>query len=286
MPADTLHVIFHGTFVFHLTDENVEVLIPKIGGHVYRIGNWLGETDLLGGQDWVGGLEYQLKGVPPGKGPMPLADNLVCDHKELKPPAELQPLLVAKLILPYPFKAMTPRRAKMDPGKLTGHQLLSYQGNVGTLQIFTYQFGDDAAIHLGYDGIVGPVWEPAASGDPKVINLHVFAAHEHAPRPGGAMACQKTALTRCFDLFKDPGPAIEESRVPKLSIFGAEPLPDGVLREEMEDLEPRLRRLAQAGRMKKDNRDLNQMWFENEALDTEPDACGIVFDDARSGGDN
>src|SRR6476659_769512 len=37
----TLHVMFHGTFVFDFHDNDLDVLIPEVEGHVYRAGSWL-----------------------------------------------------------------------------------------------------------------------------------------------------------------------------------------------------------------------------------------------------
>src|SRR6185369_11100090 len=45
-----LHVMFHGAFVFDFHDDHVDVLIPEVEGHVYRAGNWLGETELICGE--------------------------------------------------------------------------------------------------------------------------------------------------------------------------------------------------------------------------------------------
>ncbi|MGH9674271.1 MAG: hypothetical protein ACRD44_13905, partial [Bryobacteraceae bacterium] len=51
-------------------------------------------------------------------------------------------------------------------------------------------------------------------------------------------------------------------------------LPVGVTREESEDLAGRTRRLARLGRMKKDDRDLNQLWFSSEGLSAkDPPNC-------------
>ena len=43
--------MFHGTFVFDFHDNDLDVLIPEVEGHVYRAGSWLGETELVCGED-------------------------------------------------------------------------------------------------------------------------------------------------------------------------------------------------------------------------------------------
>ena len=50
-------------------------------------------------------------------------------------------------------------------------------------------------------------------------------------------------------------------------------LPPGVIVEETEDLAARTLRIARLGRLRRQNADLNQAWYGNEALDGDPDAC-------------
>jgi hypothetical protein len=50
-------------------------------------------------------------------------------------------------------------------------------------------------------------------------------------------------------------------------------LPPGVIAEETEDLAARTLRIARLGRLRRQNADLNQAWYGNEALDGDPDAC-------------
>ncbi|MBI4907413.1 MAG: hypothetical protein HY820_27555 [Acidobacteria bacterium] len=284
MSAGTLNIIFHGTFVFtraenvpENTEKGIEVLIPKVKGHVYRIGNWLAETDLLGGRDWEPGLVYRLNrdAVTEGSAFLKPEHNLILEKKELKKAQDLNPRLIAKLVVPYPKTVSTPRRTDVGKQHLTGGDKPSkFDGRIGTLQVFSYDFTDDAELRLDYVGDVGPVWEPAFAGDPLVVNLHVIAAHEHAPLSARTERCQDTVLQKCFELFQNLDLKVGGVPDPNNSEFALEPLPEGVVREECEDLEPRTRRLAQAGRMKRDNRDLNQMWFESEALDVDADLCG------------
>jgi len=59
MPDNNVHlnVLFHGLFVFVDRPNGIEVLIPDMGAdHVYRAGEWLGETTLARGS-------YELSGV-------------------------------------------------------------------------------------------------------------------------------------------------------------------------------------------------------------------------------
>jgi len=69
------------------------------------------------------------------------------------------------------------------------------------------------------------------------------------------------------------GQQLTMDRLPEKNEFDRGDLPEGTLPEETEDLAPRLRRLRQLGRMRKDNRDLNQLWFASEAFDGDPDGC-------------
>ena len=70
-----------------------------------------------------------------------------------------------------------------------------------------------------------------------------------------------------FDLKLNVSPIVDE-------FFNGEISGMNVAAEETEDLAPRARRLSLLGRMRKENRDLDLLWFENEALDGDPSSCG------------
>ena len=292
-----LQVFFHGTFVFDFHTDYIDVLIPEVDEHVYRVGSWLGETELQcgephgdephggdhgameetmahgGHQNGISGPDvFELKGVEPGsKTTLPEQHNLMFS---VPLPANVDDLLRARIRVPLPDSISTPRRGILaangfsDPALL---RRLGYFGELGTIQIFTYHFQNDNALsltcHPGHS-----LWEPAFAGD--TLGLHIFAAPEEfhvLPSHTGRQSSHiQNAFAHCMAVL---GQSLTMDRLPDQNVFERGDLPEGALPEETEDLAPRLRRLRQLGRMRKDNRDLNQLWFASEAFDGDPDGC-------------
>jgi hypothetical protein len=291
----TLHVIFHGTFLFHYDRNNlrngqpyIEVLIPRVEDHVLRIGNWLAEIDLSGHRSVP---TFELSGVRPGgECNGNVSHNLVFDGLPLKPRDQLEQLLVARLLLPLPRLIRSPRRSPAGPEHFSDPALLPDDlREIATLQIFTYEIQKESelAIHsLEAPGMAAtstqspaghhgqPVlWEPAFSD--ASFNLHIFAAPEQ-DRPAMHVS---NAFSRLMGLFDGSMGRLSMVQFPPLSILdvselGAVP---GILVEETEDLAPRRRRLSQLGRMRKERRDLNLTWFSTEAFDDDPGSCAGVY---------
>ncbi|MEZ5352255.1 MAG: hypothetical protein R2762_06425 [Bryobacteraceae bacterium] len=134
---------------------------------------------------------------------------------------------------------------------------------IGALQIFTYEVKDVSKLK-----VTGLNWEPAVVGG--YVNLHFFAAHEHHGT-GNVHQHVKEAFDECMAVSGC------KAKLDEVVLGGSElckeDLPPGVLPEETEGLESRTRRMAQMGRMWKEKRDLNLLWFDSESLDSDPDAC-------------
>jgi hypothetical protein len=266
---ETLNVFLHGTFVFldNQQQDSIRAVIPKIGHHVYRAGTWLGETDLQAGS-------YQLQGVLPGNNTFDRARNLILASAACQADRELT---YATLILPRPDSIASLRLAKipLDSFDNTAGLALNKEGEqVATLQVFTYRLGDAnklllGAVPEGKNGQVasdGHYWEPVFSGD--TINLHIFSAEDHCERPSHVAEDFQTCMTLLGSKLK-----LKRAQ-PAGGISADETLPAGVIAEETEDLAPRTRRMARLGRLLRENGDLNQAWYKNDALDDEPPACG------------
>lgn len=289
--SGTLNVIFHGTFLFFLNKktqfwnkvdepffkEGIQVLIPEVPGHVYRAGNWLGEMELASGRN--SGPEpplFTMEGVASGAKFLDPTQNLVFDGKALA--KKLNTKLRAALHVPKPQKVTSLCRLPMpaedvmaaDPNNELPKQ---YGGQIATLQIFTYRIEDDADLRLvqRVSGHPPFVWEPAFAGrgENRTVNLHIFAAHEG---PAGS-AHVPDAFASFVNLFADVRLKLPRPR--QGFNFKVSELPRGVDPEETEDLAPRTQRLAQLGRMKLEERDLNLAWFDTEGFGTgdPPDAC-------------
>jgi hypothetical protein len=269
-PSGTLNVILHGSFAFMLNDDSsVDALIPTDTDHAIRAGNWLGETQLAPG-------EYFLR---VDAAPAPVArkypeHNLIIDRpRRAGMRADGKGDLYAIVHLPRPRKIASLNRANLKfnqnfAGRFFTDGFLNQPQakEIATLQVFTYDVANDAAVVLE-----GHFWEPAFTGDSRTINLHIFSAHETEPAVGHDTHVTDS-FEKCARLFngvdlrlQDPTPVSEIGETV-----------DGVLDEEKEDLEPRTRRLARLGRLQKAKKldFISQVWFDFDPVDFNPSACG------------
>jgi hypothetical protein len=276
--SGTLNVILHGTFAYYIHEgenKRIDALIPHVPEHVVRAGNWLGETTLAPGRT------YSLEGVEPPDNPrdMDVGHNLVLNNVQ---PATDTPSpdpnggpLYAILDLKRPHGIFSMRRAKLPPkdfGKTECNLPQNWAGEICTMQVFSYRFKDDAKLLLK-----NHPWEPAFAGvrdgqgkrHDVTINLHIFSSTEQ-DHPHTHVS---QAFNKCIKLFRGVNLTLNLTRAAPANDVGV--LPPGVLNEETEDLTHRMRRLAQLGRMKKDDRDLNQLWFKSDDLsESDPATCG------------
>jgi len=272
--------MFHGTFVFDFHDDDLDVLIPEVEGHVYRAGSWLGETELICGEDHDHGAgkhegpdTYTLSGVEDGSvSTLPLEHNLMLHETLVK---DVDSRLYAKIRMPLPDRITTPRRGHLENNaeNFEHAELLpkDYQDYLGTLQIFTYRFERDNALRLSCHP-EHTLWEPAFSGG--AVTLHLFAAPEHLhlmPPLNERKSHVQDAFLKCMELFEDM--PLRIAKLPTNNEFDPADVPSGAIPEETEDLAPRIRRFAQLGRMRKDERDLNLVWFPSDAYDGDPGGC-------------
>ena len=269
-----LNVILHGTFAYIDKEgvDSIEALIPLPEpddgvDHVFRAGNWLGETELRAGT-------YQLKGVTPGTGGLDETRNLVFRNGCSPQVVRDRKSVYARLILPRPGKISSLRLAQVDlktrPSNLAGNQGTPVQG--AALQVFTYEDSDPllGVYRISEDGNEtllggGHYWEPAFTNN--YASLHIFSAEDHPDDPGHtSRVFQKTsALLGVTD--------IQLKEVHRARGINVEDLPTGVIPEETEDLAARTLRIARLGRLFRQKADLDQAWYGNEALDGDPDAC-------------
>jgi hypothetical protein len=216
----------------------------------------------------------ELTGLEAGKARLNPEHNLIFRNVEIVDQPER--LAKAKILLPMPYRVHTPRRYPMPSSQFRDTTDLpkDYRGNLGTLQVFTYTFPSDAGLRLSGTG-GGHYWEPAFTSDgSRTINLHLFAE----PDRRLALDHGLDAFAVCMALLGGLRVQIGKSSTPS-TLFENE-LPVGVRTEECEDLNERLPRLARLGRMRKQERDLNHVWFPAEAFDAPGGACtGPALDD-------
>ncbi len=272
----TLNVILHGTFAFKVNTHRIEALMPRNEQHVYRAGNWLGETDLRPGV-------YELQGVevsPPNR-----ANSFSREHNLVLtcPKKEPQVKPYARLVFPRPATISSLRRVKV-PAQTIQPEPKNYRGQLTTLQVFTYKFKSDTNLRLvqvksdgkktqrvaGAQAVHreskrGHFWEPSFASD-NTINLHIFSAHDHEHSAGHP----ETAFQQVAALL---GHELRLTSPPPASELEIKELPEGVMPEETEDLADRVKRMTRLGRMRRQGRDLNQLWLDTEPLDGDPGPC-------------
>jgi hypothetical protein len=285
-PAGILNVLLHGTFAYNQEPEGITAFIPKIKHHVYRAGNWLGETDLRPGAYKLEGVRDLAKYGQKGD-KFDLSSNLIIKPRQDNVPARSQaPYATLNLGKPRKITSLRVapvRKADFQPPEAQAELVpKSDPLHIATLQIFTYDIEDESSLQLQSaplqehcaDPIVenlaagprGHYWEPVFSGD--FVNLHIFSEEDHHDQPSFGVDDLLSALN------------VLGSQITKVTvgtprgIEPGEPLPDGVSPEETEDLAPRTKRMARLGRLVLQNGDPNQAWYANDALDEDPPACG------------
>jgi hypothetical protein len=268
----TLNVIFHGSMTIYDNQKDeypIQALLPKNapknGGsarsdrHVYRAGNWLGETELSDGN-------YKLLGVNGGGAHFDRKTNLIL-QSESAVPAQAH----ATVSFPRP-QAITSLRAANVPFDSFNQDdakslKLDQKGvHLAALHVFTYTFDDDNDLRLASadNKDDGHYWEPAFSGN--YINLHIFCSEDRFSTPSQASA----DFAACTALL---GLKLELERPQPIAAAPDDlHLPAGVIGEETEDLPFRTLRMARLGRLVKQNGDANLAWASNDALDC-PEAC-------------
>jgi hypothetical protein len=261
----------HGTFAY--IDKKgvpfIDALIPAPDpnegvDHVVRAGNWLGETEVRPGT-------YMLRGVKTGIHGLDASRNLIfengCRRRPRNPIREY-----ARFIFPRPKNIYSLRLAKVElktDAKIKAPRL---KGNVGaSLQIFTYEVDNDQALCLQRisddekNDCSGHFWEPVFIGE--YASLQMFSAEDHPDDPDHT----SRVFQRVSALLGDKRMELNEAH--RAVGIADDELPPGVIAEETEDLAARTLRIARLGRLRRQNADLNQAWYGNEALDGDPDAC-------------
>jgi hypothetical protein len=267
-----LNVILHGTFAFKNVDANAEgpgkpakpqikVLLPNLGHHAYRAGNWLGETQLLPG-------DYDLLGVKDdGTKKLDKAYNLLVKRNSNKPAKAAY----ATLNFPLPAAIKSMRVSTLPPGQFLNNAdpdevfLESGKAHVAALQVFTYDIKDEAELRLQKIGGAGHYWEPAFSG--RFINLHIFSSEDQQSVPSFDVDDLQGTLGLLGSQVIVAPPLVAEE-------VSVDVLPDGVRDEETEDLAQRTSRMARLGRLLLQNGEPGQAWNPNESLGSNPPGCG------------
>jgi hypothetical protein len=270
--SGTLNVIVHGSVAFYDGDNvgyPIQAMMPKnlhgqcdgarCDRHVYRAGNWLGETELTEGH-------YNLVGVTGGGAAFDDKKNLILKSESPHPDQ-------AHVVLNFPrpqtitsLRVATVPVTAFNQKEAQALRLDEKSVPLASVHVLTYTFRDDNGLRLENvdKSAAGHYWEPAFNGN--YVNLHIFCSEDRFSTPSQASADFKAcaALLGLELELEHPQPiAAAESDVS---------LPDGVIPEETEDLPFRTMRMARLGRLFSQKGDTNRAWSGNDALDC-PESC-------------
>ena len=296
--SGTLYVFMHGLTTVSEDTGILEVVMPRVEGHVYLAGNWLQETDLKPGSAPV------LRGVKDGGAtfsstrftirftgcslttraravtlwlPKPKA---IFELLHSKPPRPLAPPLA-----PPPAAAPQPTYVakRLDNG-------IEFP-ELATLHVLSYDYDDENEVFLE-----GHYWEPMPTGGAMSLHListsRVAEGAEHQVRTEAALS----RLVRNYPGldFPAPSPAPPDWR----SYSAATPAtlqqlnnlaPDqgdqfivapgrkfAFAQAELEPFTTRSTRLGRLGRMKQQGRPIGSLWEEPDPLGENPSNCRLL----------
>jgi hypothetical protein len=263
----SLNVIFHGLCVFVGQDQtqpntDIEVLLPDVAGHSYLAGPWLAETGIA--RD----ARMSLTGVVKGDAIFDRRRNLMVlpEKKNSFPRTNVKEF--ASLTFPRPDTIYSLRPVALDvdgPQRhLQGASLNSVfkrqDGKIwqATVQVFRYFVEDENRVVLSNHR-----WIPAFVNG--FANLHVFA-EPATPQPVGHSISEFGEGSRLFQ-----GLDLTRVRASMLSQFDF--VPPGILKEELEDLVPRTRRMALLGRYRRLGESADLAWDDEDPFSGNTTAC-------------
>jgi hypothetical protein len=279
----TLNVIFHGGItIYEGEDPEVkdrgffEALLPKndpekdrgkrkSDRHVYRAGNWLGETEIYPGI-------YELRGADPGQASFYDKDEKAYfTLRAAGRPDPLQARVTIRFPRPHAIASLRIARVPLNAFDDDDVARLNLKTDllIPNVHVFTYSFDDDNELKLANaeDHGDGHFWEPAFTGS--YINLHIFCSEDRFSTPTQAAhdfdECVRLLGLRLRLEHPQPSAAAADDR----------DLPDGVLAEELEDLPFRTLRMARLGRLFREDGDTNLAWAANDPLG-DPETCSNV----------
>jgi hypothetical protein len=268
--SPVLNVILHGAFalVYDRGAQKIDVWIPPVKHHVFRAGNWLGETE-LSRRD----AEYELKGATPGHDEFNSRLNLFVKPQNPTKASSAR----TKLSFPIPEHITSLRVAEVPRDKFKNQAGLDVRNpadpneHIATLQVFSYHVDDENKLLLQTKDGDGHYWEPVVTTGPdkrEFINLHVFSAEDHFTK----LSNSEEDFNRCTELLGSQ--LLLDTRLVPSGIPDRGHLPAGVTEPETEGLAERTLRMARLGRLVTQNGDANLAWYGNDALDGNPQACG------------
>jgi hypothetical protein len=169
-----LYVFLHGLTAVRQQGTDLEIVLPRVPGHVQKAGRWLAESDIA--QNGV----LELSGVETGNAPFPwdgmlfLKGTTLTTRKRaatlrLPRPEKVFGLLYAFPTLP-PYPPRQPLPASEDYVVRTKAGGTVFK-NVASVHVLVYDYRDENEVRLD-----GHSWEPDSNDG--AISLHVISTSE------------------------------------------------------------------------------------------------------------
>jgi hypothetical protein len=233
MPDIQMNVLFHGLYVFIERANKIEALIPDMGDeHVYRAGEWLGETQLRRG-------EYTLDNVRGTGGGFDGTKNLIVDGFEKSSSREG---VYASIIVPRPNSIVSLRTVTLDEAALTITDPAKVSSrNVSTIQVLNYTIDDPENVTLGDHVFTRSVQQ---SGDSFVFNLHIIAGPDVGEQPEHTI----DGFGRASALLPGVEKLLQLHHSPEIPPVPLQAVPPGCVHAEFIDHSERVLRSAFFGR--------------------------------------
>jgi hypothetical protein len=271
---DSLYVLVHGlTVIGERTDGKLEIVMPRVRGHVYKAGSWLAETPIERGDT------LELLGVTGGTASIYQTGFLGTIPR---PHTITRRRRACTVIVPKPTRILGLLRAT-DLNfvvRLNTAPPILFR-SLAEVLILVYTYTDAKRIILD-----GHRWQPCLT--PSSISLHLISTSE-VPEGKQHVADTEDALSEVFMNY--PGCTYTRSNAPpwmdsKHPHFGATPgLSErgGYMIEangdlafalaELEDPPARAKRLERLGRMHREKRRVDCLWKRPDPLCADDTAC-------------
>jgi hypothetical protein len=271
-----LFVFLHGLTVVREVGDWLEVVLPRVKGHVYRAGGWLAETDIAPRAELV------LRGTTPGGTATVANTNFTIQLPGLPLTSRRR---AATLLVPKPTQILGLLfAAPVGPAALplaTSNNGKIVVPTLPSVLVFQYSFTNPQDVRLE-----NHPWQPYAVDDS--ISLHIIATSP-LPEPKQHDADTNKAMAKLMPGY--PGFTFNQSAQPEWqwtatpsygSLGGLTPVGDrfekpggglAFLQAELEHFASRTQRVALLARLYQENRRLKFAWTVPAPLGMDPSNC-------------
>jgi hypothetical protein len=234
LPQVQLNVVFHGLFVFIERPGSIDVLAPDMGAdHVYRAGEWLGETTY-----GPGSYQLQIPNSSPGQAVFDPDRNLKIRRAR---PTTAKKGVYARFSFPRPQAIRSLRSVTLPAAVLDTDPAVPLSSRTASvLQVLTYTMPSLSGLDFG------PIPVPRAAQTVKGVrsaSLHIIAGPD-----------QRETAEHTIDGFHSAVNLLPSLRgklrlqgAPQAPPLEAADVPPGCHKLEFLDLSDRLQQLARFG---------------------------------------